>query len=919
MQAIIVSFLSWYLVVQLISVAALPLSSRIFAALPDRGYAFAKSLGILLVGFFLWLGTSYGFLRNETGGAWLALLLVAGISLITGRARARTEAEGEVVEHPWWRRLLHLPLPGWRYILGVELLFLVAFLAWTWVRAHDPAINHTEQPMDLMFMSGIWTSPTFPPRDPWFAGYAISYYYFGYWLLTTVARLASQPPEIAYNLGQACWFGLLLLGSFGVGYNLMAASRSLFAFGDQSDEVDSDHARRNTQHTTRNMQHAIPAGLLTALSIGLTGNLHVILEWLHAQGVNVTGLANWAQVPNFPRNAQVTNQWFIDAGWSWWWRTSRVIGDTDLMGNHIEVIDEFPIFSYVLGDNHPHVLAMPFVLLVVGMALAIFVDARRRGCAEARRRGGDEAKKVVDEREEQQENEQEGKREQEGEREREPGREGVVVSFIAPSPQGLVASSPLRSHLALAWHALTDALPLGIGGLLLLVVATGALVFLNTWDFPPYWALLSLVTLYTVARRRGLATAVWSAVLLALLILAGTLMIYFPYFLTAQSQAGGVLPNFFNPTRLPQFLLMFGHFLLGVMALIILAWQEKAPRGRELLAVMLLVLGLPILFLAGTFLLANTSEAGRLVLQRMALPPEMSSYAEAVLDRWLTRPFTFLLSGGMAAAVIALLWRRLMEAEATVDPGTTFALLLAGIGLLLVFAPEFIYLRDNFGTRMNTVFKFYYQGWLLLAAASSYAIVTAFGRLRLPRPGSLGSIATVLLSSIALLLILSGLIYPVAGAYAKVRGFGVSEPTLNGIAYFSRDEAAAVEWVRRNTEPDAIVLQGKGRSYSAADNRINTATGRATLLGWDGHQSQWRGRAYAEMAMGRPEMLEAIYRSASPQVVHMLLHDAGIDYVFVGPVEQDQYAISPTAEARLGQVMDLVFEQGNVRIYRRRG
>jgi uncharacterized membrane protein len=51
----------------------------------------------------------------------------------------------------------------------------------------------------------------------------------------------------------------------------------------------------------------------------------------------------------------------------------------------------------------------------------------------------------------------------------------------------------------------------------------------------------------------------------------------------------------------------------------------------------------------------------------------------------------------------------------------------------------------------------------------------------------------------------------------------------------------------------------------------------------------------------------------------MLLHEAGIDYVFVGPVEQDQYAISPTVEARLGQVMDLVFEQGNVRIYRRRG
>jgi uncharacterized membrane protein len=903
MQEITVSFLIWYLVVQLISVVALPLSGRLFAALPDQGYAFAKSLGIFLVGFVLWLGTSYGILRNETGGAWLALILVAGISLGLGSIAPGNAAE----ERPWWRRLWQLRLPGWRYILGVEALFLAAFVAWTWVRAHDPAINHTEQPMDLMFISGIWTSPTFPPRDPWFAGYAISYYYFGYWLLNTVARLAAQPPEIAYNLGQACWFGLLLLGSFGVGYNLMAVGRWPLAVGSQSGQPEPEHEPPNTEHGTRPTPHAIAAGLLTALSIGLTGNLHVILEWLYAQGVNVTWLANWAQVLNFPRNAHVSHQWFIDAGWSWWWRASRVIGDTDLMGNHIEVIDEFPIFSYVLGDNHPHVLAMPFVLLVVGMALAIFAgaaDARMRGCRDAmRRRGGEE-----------------GEAASEGEQEVEVASlqrdESTVVSFIASAHPRIRGSAQLRSQLAQAWHGLVDAIPLGVAGLLLVVIATGALVFLNTWDFPPYWALMSLVVFYGVAPRLGLATAVWSAVLLAVLIVAGMLVIYFPYFLTAQSQAGGVLPNFFNPTRLPQFLLMFGHFLLGVMALIILAWQEKAPQGRELLLAMALVLGLPILFLLGTFLLANSSEAGRVALQRMALPPEMSSYAEAILDRWLARPFTFLLSGSMAAAVIALLWQRLMATESVVDPRSTFALLLAGLGLLLVFAPEFIYLRDNFGTRMNTVFKFYYQGWLLLAAASSYAIITAFCRIQRAR---LASIGTVVLSTIALLLILSGLVYPVAGAYAKMRGFGAPEPTLNGLAYISADEAAAIEWVRRNTEPDAIVLQGKGRSYSAADNRVNSATGRATLLGWDGHQSQWRGRAFGEMAAGRPEMIEAIYRSGAPQVIQMLLQEADISYVYVGPVEREQYAISPTVEARLEQTMDLVFDQGKVRIYRRRG
>lgn len=866
MQEILAIFLRWYVVIQLISLAAVPLTLRLFPALPDRGYAFAKSLGVLLVGFVLWLGTSYGFLRNETGGAWLALLIVAILSGVGGWPVLRgwlrpADADARAA----------FPRPG--YILLVETLFLFSFIAWTWVRAHDPAINHTEQPMDLMFMSGIWTSPTFPPRDPWLAGYAISYYYFGYWLLVTVAHLAAQPPEIAYNIGQACWFGLLLVGSFGVGYNLWAAGSE----GAKERGGGGDHAIRNSQFASRISQLA---GLLTAVTVGLTGNLHAIVEWLYAQGVNVDGLARWANVPNFPANAQVTRQWFIDAGWSWWWRSSRVIGDTDLFGNHIEVIAEFPSFSYVLGDNHPHVLAMPIVLLVVALALNFFLN-KGLGIGDWGV-GGEESLA--------------------------PNSQSPV-----PSPQSLISN---------AWTDLLDAIPGRGAGLLMLIVATGALAPINTWDFPPYWALLALVALFLVTGERGIVRGLASAALLAVILLVGMLIVYFPYFLTAQSQAGGVLPNYFNPTRLPQFLLMFGHFVLGAGALIGLAWREQPANGRDLITSLLLVLGLPLLFLFGTMIVAVNTEAGLAALGRMALPPGVDNYTQAILGRWSERPFTFLLTGTLSALVIALLWRRWRVPTQSADPRTTFALLMAGIGLLLIFAPEFVYLRDNFGTRMNTVFKFYYQGWLLLGISSSYAIVAAFSRLHLPEARPISAVARRLqqsVGSMALLLILAGLIYPVAGAYAKVRGFGASTPTLDGLAYVSADERSAIEWIRRNTAPTDLVLQGKGRSYWATDNRINAATGRPTLLGWDGHQSQWRGSAYGEMAAGRPELVEAIYRTGSPQIIQDLLRQADISYVYVGPVEREQYGISPAVEARLEQVMDLAFAEGNVHIYRRRG
>jgi hypothetical protein len=61
----------------------------------------------------------------------------------------------------------------------------------------------------------------------------------------------------------------------------------------------------------------------------------------------------------------------------WWWRASRVIQDYDMLGSHREVIDEFPFFSFLLGDLHPHVLAIPFGLLAVSVALNLFLGGWR--------------------------------------------------------------------------------------------------------------------------------------------------------------------------------------------------------------------------------------------------------------------------------------------------------------------------------------------------------------------------------------------------------------------------------------------------------------------------------------------------------------------------------------------------------------
>jgi YYY domain-containing protein len=813
----------WYFTVQLVALASLPLTLGWLDRLPDRGYSLSKIAGIVLVGVLFWLGYAYGLLRNERGGAWIALMVVAGVAWGTRRQAVRA----------WWRDLR--TQGNWRGPMVTELLFVAAFVVWAVVRAYDPAADHTEQPMDLMFMNSLWASVTFPPQDAWLAGYSISYYYLGYWLMTTIGRLANLPPNLAYNLAQATWYGLLWIGCFGVVMNLLAWRFDRRELPDLATE----------QTTFRLHGWSLGGGLLAGVMVALAGNLWAVVEWLYAQGVNVTGLARWVDVDGFPENAAQTGLWFIGHDW-WWWRTSRVIEDLNLQGGHLEVIAEFPMFSYLLGDNHPHVVAMPVVLLVIAAAF------------------------------------------------------NLLLHFVAQREQAPEARSGVtwRSLGRNAW---------------LYGLVVGSLLFLNTWDFPPYWVLMSGVAVFGLAHRH--AGGRWSGAVAGGLLL-GAVLLYLPYFLTAQSQAGGVMVNLYNPTRLPQFLVMFGAFVPAVIGLLALGRQVTKPTVVTVLWVAGAIFGSALLILGATSALVDTGFGQRAAMQ-MDLPDGVTSYAAMVLARWGRDPWTLLVTGaGLVvgvASLVTLLRRPALRGPETAD--LLFALLLVVGGLALVYVPEFLFLRDFFGTRMNTVFKFYYQAWLLFGLASAYFVVVAL------RGWRTSAGRWIPLAALTLVLTSVALIFPVAGIYSKTGGFRADVPTLDATAYLARSApeiGEAVAWVAANTTADARVLEGAGASYWASHNRVSAMTGRPTLLGWVGHERQWRGQAYGEMAAGREAAIELIYRTGRPDEIAQALAAWEIEYVFVGPTEIEQYGITEMRLNELASVMEPVFRNSQVMIFRRR-
>ncbi|MGQ9840933.1 MAG: DUF2298 domain-containing protein [Anaerolineae bacterium] len=890
--------LLWWFVIQLMALAVWPLAWQLFGRLPGRGYPFAKALGLLLVSYLLWLGASLRVLPNHQGGIVTALLAVAAVSFWLGRAGWQVDAGGRRPLLLWLREQRGL-------VIATELLFLAVFVAWAALRAYNPEIAGTEKPMEFAFINGVLRSRFFPPQDPWLSGYAISYYYFGYVMLALLIRLTGVDPAVGFNLGVALWYALVMVTAFGVGYALVA----LAGVGRQR-PGDRDQASGGGEGRGR----AISFGLLAALFVGFIGNLEGVVEAGYHRGLLPLSFIRWLDIKQLT-DTPPSGNW--TGGFWWWWRASRVIHDKDLLGNSVEVIDEFPFFSFLLGDMHPHVLALPFALLAVALALNLLLAAGNRQPAHEPA-GAEDGRRAT-------------------------GNSSGALRRLEHAARDL-------------WRSLASLTVLGTPGIFLYALALGALGFLNTWDFPIYVGLAALALGAGPALQKGFSWGVAGRALAGAAVF-GVLgwLLYLPFYIGFQSQLGGILPNLLFPSRFSQFFVMFGLFLTVVafyLALLSVGRGRAVFGGfmRALPWTVLMPLVLLAAVVAGLLVLPNGRAYVQEVLNNPAVAANVADRSTRgllglVAQLRLATPWTWLVlalliawtagvSGGVGAWGGGDAGRGRRGEEGTRgeaetwgrgDAGTRsegavsgllvadlFVLLLIGVALLLALAPEFIYLRDLFGTRMNTVFKFYYQAWAMLALAAAYGLNRLMGR-------GVSPVLQVPGLALASLLCLLSLWYPLAAIPSKADNFR-GQPTLDGLAYLRRydpAQMAAIEWLRANVAPDAVVVEASGGSYTEAA-RVSMATGNPTLLGWDFHERQWRGNAgYDKAAAGRIEALDRIYRSARPEELRALLEQWGIDYVYIGAQERAKFGVGDAALARFDRVLRLVYDRDGVRIYAR--
>ncbi len=290
----------------------------------------------------------------------------------------------------------------------------------------------------------------------------------------------------------------------------------------------------------------------------------------------------------------------------------------------------------------------------------------------------------------------------------------------------------------------------------------------------------------------------------------------------------------------------------------------------------------------------------------------------------------FLVGWAVPAVVVLLLVAALLLFfRARPEPLWQMALFFMLLGLGLTLAVELVVLKGDIG-RMNTVFKFYLQVWVLwgIAAAVGAARVARHLPRWLPEWRAVWRLGFALLFGVALL-------YPIFATHAKIndrfdRSVGA---TLDGSAFLEKAilqeragpielkwDADAIRWVQENLpgSPTVVEMQTWDKLYGWG-SRFAMWTGNPTIVGWHWHQQQQRASVQPDPVMPRvQDVQQNIYNTPDAQLAHDTLLRYGADYLVVGALER-AYSV-PEGIAKFepyrGTFWDLVYENPDVKIYR---
>ncbi len=832
-RSALVAVVVWWLAVQLVGWLAWPLARRLFRRLPDQGYLLSKSLGWLLVGYGVWLASS---VRLPLLADWLSNTLPTVIWMLAALG-------GVAVWLLYWDRGQARAFVRNRLwlILAGEAVFTLAYLYFVGLRLLNPDLwqpwNGGEKMVVIGFLNAVVKSAAMPPYDPYFAGGYINYYYYGLFLVGVLIKLTGIQPAVAFNLAAPTLAALTAGSVFSLGYNLAgwpdSQSRRLrgLAVGALAvllvvlvgNLAGFDQLMRMLgEHGGSGFQSGVP-GLETAVR-ALAGLKHVLLEG--------------TKLPPYS-----------------YWDPSRVIPNT---------INEFPYWSFLFADLHPHVIGMPFTVLFLSLVYAWLREGEERD------------------------------------------RDRVW-------------------RTALRWLAFPFCL--------------GALAAINTWDMPTYLGLAAFTFWLVRYRRRARQVAqseqfnamrliiyALEAALLGVLTLAASYLFYLPFFAHYQTLDVG-LGLVHDKTELRQFALIWGVTLFVAISYLLVTLVHPRSRQGVLRVVSLLLRRWNVIpHLAAIYgaLVRRTGAGYRAGLWSLAIVMGMA------VGLWL-------LGYRVPALLLPVVWLSFLFLLCPEpDAGHAFAGLLLFTGTLILLGVEVFFLRDFLGGspyyRMNTLFKFYTQVWVMLGIAAAYLVVYLWEREYLPGEGQRKGVLSRAWSGGLVVLIVAALVYPAMGTPSRLRDrFGRSPDigTLDGMAYMTtgafiwpqdnpiilKYDYQAIRWLQANVKGTPVLAEARIGYYREGGMRVASYTGLPMPLGGL-HQNEQR---WPDQVGQRDGVYTEFWNTPDPARAWDLIRELDISYIYVGQLERATYTMPGSltkfdilvAQGRLA----VVYQNERTRIY----
>ena len=301
---VIFALLFWVIGFLILGWISFPMMFALFPSLPLRGFAVGRGVAWLILSVTAWWLTA-GLGRFFWSRPGLWVLIFVFVAINAVIAyRQRDALHVYIREH-------------WRTLLFTELLFLVVLGIGLLLRAVNPDLweiaRGGEKPMDYAYLNAVLRTSVFPPPNPWMAGYPMNYYYFGFVISALPIKVGGIASEVGYNLVLGTLYAVVFCTVFTIGYALLPQARRAVKAG------------------------VALVGAVFAMLAGNLGTLQLILA---------------------PEPGMDPHRWY--------WYPTRILGES---ANHAGgAINEIPVFSFLFGDLHAHILALlPTMLFLLGM------------------------------------------------------------------------------------------------------------------------------------------------------------------------------------------------------------------------------------------------------------------------------------------------------------------------------------------------------------------------------------------------------------------------------------------------------------------------------------------------------------------------------------------------------------------------